>query len=43
MGRPGVTARIASATSSAQLAQLVAAANLKLDAASIRRLNEASS
>jgi aryl-alcohol dehydrogenase-like predicted oxidoreductase len=43
MGRPGVTAPIASATSSAQLAQLVAAANLKLDAASIQKLNEASS
>ena len=43
MGRPGVVAPIASATSSAQLAALVAAANLKLDAASIARLDQASS
>jgi aryl-alcohol dehydrogenase-like predicted oxidoreductase len=43
MGRPGVVAPIASATSSAQLAALVAAANLKLDGASIERLNQASS
>jgi aryl-alcohol dehydrogenase-like predicted oxidoreductase len=41
--RPGVVAPIASATSSAQLAALVAAANLKLDAASINKLKEASS
>ena len=43
MGRPGVTAPIASATSSVQLAALVAAAHLQLDGASIQRLNEASS
>lgn len=43
MGRPGVVAPIASATSSAQLAALVAAAHLKLDPASIERLNQASS
>ena len=43
MGRPGVAAPIASATSSSQLAQLVAAASLKLDAASIQKLDEASS
>jgi aryl-alcohol dehydrogenase-like predicted oxidoreductase len=42
MGRPGVTAPIASATSSAQLQALVAAANLKLDAESVRRLDQAS-
>jgi aryl-alcohol dehydrogenase-like predicted oxidoreductase len=42
MGRPGVVAPIASATSSAQLAALVAAANLKLDNAAIERLNQAS-
>ncbi len=39
MGRPGVTAPIASATSSEQLKALVAAANLKLDADSIQRLD----
>jgi aryl-alcohol dehydrogenase-like predicted oxidoreductase len=43
MGRPGVTAPIASATSSAQLKELVAAANLKLDADSIKLLDQASS
>ena len=43
MGRPAVVAPIASATSSAQLAALVDAANLQLDAASVRRLDEASS
>jgi aryl-alcohol dehydrogenase-like predicted oxidoreductase len=42
MQRPGVVAPIASATSSVQLAALVAAANLRLDAAAIRRLDEAS-
>jgi len=42
MARPGVTAPIASATSSSQLQALVAAANLKLDADSIRRLDQAS-
>jgi aryl-alcohol dehydrogenase-like predicted oxidoreductase len=43
MGRPGVTAPIASATSSVQLKELVAAANLKLDADSIQLLDQASS
>ena len=43
MGRPGVVAPIASATNSAQLAALVAAVDLKLDSASIERLNQASS
>jgi aryl-alcohol dehydrogenase-like predicted oxidoreductase len=43
MARPGVTAPIASATSSAQLKELVAAANLKLDMDSIRLLDHASS
>jgi aryl-alcohol dehydrogenase-like predicted oxidoreductase len=43
MGRPGVTAPIASATSSAQLAALIAAAHLQLTAASVQKLNEASS
>jgi aryl-alcohol dehydrogenase-like predicted oxidoreductase len=43
LGRPGVTAPIASATSSAQLAALVAAAHLQLDAAAVQKLNEASS
>jgi aryl-alcohol dehydrogenase-like predicted oxidoreductase len=43
MARPGVVAPIASATSSAQLAALVAAAHLKLDSASIERLDQASS
>jgi aryl-alcohol dehydrogenase-like predicted oxidoreductase len=42
MGRPGVTAPIASATSATQLQALVAAATLKLDADSIRRLDQAS-
>ncbi len=42
MGRPGVTAPIASATSSVQLQALVAAANLKLDAESVGRLDQAS-
>ena len=43
MGRPGVTAPIASATSSTQLQALVAAANLKLDAAAIQLLDRVSS
>jgi aryl-alcohol dehydrogenase-like predicted oxidoreductase len=43
MGRPGVTAPIASATSSAQLKELIAAASLKLDAGSIKLLDQASS
>jgi aryl-alcohol dehydrogenase-like predicted oxidoreductase len=42
MGRPGVTAPIASATSAAQLQALLAAAQLQLDAASVRRLDQAS-
>ena len=42
MGRPGVTAPIASATRSVQLQALVAAANLKLDAESVGRLDQAS-
>jgi aryl-alcohol dehydrogenase-like predicted oxidoreductase len=42
MGRPGVTAPIASATSSVQLQALVAAANLQLDADSLTRLDQAS-
>ncbi len=42
MGRPGVTAPIASATNSQQLQALVAAAHLKLDAAAIQRLDQAS-
>jgi aryl-alcohol dehydrogenase-like predicted oxidoreductase len=43
MGRPGVVAPIASATSPAQLAALVAAVDLKLDAASMEKLTAASS
>ena len=43
MGRPGVIAPIASATSPAQLAALVAAVDLKLDAASMEKLTAASS
>lgn len=42
MTRPGVTAPIASATSSAQLQAIIAAGNLKLDAGSVTRLTEAS-
>ncbi len=43
MSRPGVTAPIASATSSVQLQALVAAVSLRLDAGSIQRLDLASS
>jgi aryl-alcohol dehydrogenase-like predicted oxidoreductase len=43
MAQPGVTAPIASATSDKHLDDLVAAADLKLDQASIQRLNEVSS
>jgi len=43
MARPGVTAPIASATSSEQLKALVAAASLTLSAAQMRRLEQASS
>jgi aryl-alcohol dehydrogenase-like predicted oxidoreductase len=42
MARPGVTAPIASATSSEQLKALLAAASLKLDAAQVRQLEQAS-
>jgi aryl-alcohol dehydrogenase-like predicted oxidoreductase len=42
MGRPGVTAPIASATNSSQLEALIVAGNLKLDPASIERLDQAS-
>jgi aryl-alcohol dehydrogenase-like predicted oxidoreductase len=42
MTRPGVTAPIASATSSAQLKALIAAVSLKLDAAQIAYLQQAS-
>jgi aryl-alcohol dehydrogenase-like predicted oxidoreductase len=42
MGRPGVTAAIASATGSGQLKALIAAASLKLDAAQIGQLEQAS-
>lgn len=42
MARPSITAPIASATSVAQLSDLVDAANLQLDAASVETLNRAS-
>ena len=42
MSKPGVTAPIASATNDAQLDALVAAAELKLDEATMRRLDEVS-
>ncbi len=42
IARPGVTAPIASATSVAQLEQLIAATRLTLDAETLRRLDEAS-
>ena len=42
MGRPGVTAPIASATSLAQLRELIAATRLSLDADSLRLLEKAS-
>ena len=42
IARPSVTAPIASATSLVQLADLVAAARLALDAAAVRALNDAS-
>ena len=42
MARPGITAPIASATSIAQLKDLVAATTLKLDDAAIEALNQAS-
>lgn len=43
IARPGVTAPIASATKESQLKDLIAGANLKLDAATIKNLTEASS
>lgn len=42
MAQPAVTAPIASATSASQLAELVEAGNLTLDAASLKALSEAS-
>lgn len=42
IARPSITAPIASATSPAQLADLVAAASLQLDPAAVQRLTEAS-
>jgi len=42
MARPGITAPIASATSTAQLADLTASAQLKLDGAAIQTLDAAS-
>jgi aryl-alcohol dehydrogenase-like predicted oxidoreductase len=42
LAQPGVTAPIASATNEKQLADLVAAAQLKLDPESIQKLNVAS-
>jgi aryl-alcohol dehydrogenase-like predicted oxidoreductase len=42
LARPGVTAPIASATNEKQLADLAAAAKLKLDAESIQKLNAVS-
>jgi aryl-alcohol dehydrogenase-like predicted oxidoreductase len=42
IARPGVTAPIASATNLEQLAELVEAAEIELDADSIRKLDEAS-
>jgi len=43
MAQPGITAPIASATNDAQLDDLIAAAELQLDKASVQRLNEVSS
>jgi aryl-alcohol dehydrogenase-like predicted oxidoreductase len=42
LARPGVTAPIASATSSAQLTELIAATRLELDADAMERLDQAS-
>jgi len=42
LAQPGITAPIASATNERQLADLVEAAKLKLDADSIEKLNEVS-
>jgi aryl-alcohol dehydrogenase-like predicted oxidoreductase len=42
LAQPGVTAPIASATSEKHVADLAAAAELRLDAASIEKLNQVS-
>jgi aryl-alcohol dehydrogenase-like predicted oxidoreductase len=42
LAQPGITAPIASATNDKQLTDLVEAAKLKLDAASIQKLNAVS-
>jgi aryl-alcohol dehydrogenase-like predicted oxidoreductase len=42
IARPGITAPIASATSTSQLEDLLDATNLQLDSAAIERLNQAS-
>jgi len=42
LAKPGITAPIASATNEKQLADLVEATKLKLDAESIQKLNEVS-
>jgi aryl-alcohol dehydrogenase-like predicted oxidoreductase len=42
IARPRITAAIASATSLAQLDEIISAARLKLDADAIKRLDEAS-
>jgi aryl-alcohol dehydrogenase-like predicted oxidoreductase len=42
IGRPGITAAIASATSAHQLGELVAATSLRLDHAATDQLNQAS-
>jgi aryl-alcohol dehydrogenase-like predicted oxidoreductase len=42
LAQPGITAPIASATNQKQLTDLVEATKLKLDAESIRKLNEVS-
>lgn len=42
LAQPGVTAPIASATNDSQMEDLIAAANLRLDAASLQRLTEVS-
>lgn len=42
LAQPGVTAPIASATNDSQLNELIAAADLELDPASLKRLTEVS-
>jgi len=42
IAQPGITAPIASATSSAQLDALIAATNLTLEASSLQQLSDAS-